>query len=84
MPLQELLTEPPFMTIEEYARLQEATPSSFQGHASVLRLKLQGVRCCIQPEEAIRIGESSRSAHNDNAGSSSFQEGALWVTERRA
>lgn len=82
MPLQELLAEPAFMTLEQHAQLQEVTPSSFQGHPPVLRLNLQGVRCCIEPEDVIQIGESSRSAQNGNASHSTIQEGSLWITER--
>jgi hypothetical protein len=82
MPLKELLAEPSFMTIEEQAQLQEVTPSTFQGHPPVLRLKLQGVRCYTQPEEALQFGESSRSAQNGNASQSAVQQGSLWITEK--
>lgn len=87
MRLQELTSEPVFMTAEEHARLQEATPLTFQGHAPVLRLKLDGVRCCIQPEEAISfLGETSQSGaaaqHNGSAtNQSSVLEGTLWISE---
>lgn len=81
MPLVEIDHEPSCMTIEEQTRLQEATPSSFEGHAPVLRLKLDRVRCCIYPEPLFQVGESSRSAHNGNDAPSMVSQGTLWVTD---
>ncbi|UZJ57281.1 hypothetical protein CBS101457_006601 [Exobasidium rhododendri] len=84
MTLQELTSEPVFMTIEEHSRLQEATPTSFEGHAPVLRLKLGGVRCCFQPETAFQpFNEASGSSHslNGSNGRAEIQQGTLWVTE---
>lgn len=75
------------MTAEVHARLQEATPASFAGHAPVLRLKLEGVRCTIQPETALQVGESSGTSQLQNQNGdngvahTNAQQGTLWVTE---
>jgi hypothetical protein len=84
MVLQELTSEPVFMTIEEHALLQEATPTSFEGHAPVLRLKLEGVYCHVQPETAFPADEASGSNRplESSNGHSNIQQGTLWVTER--
>lgn len=85
--MQELTSEPVFMTAEEHARLQEATPSSFQGHAPVLRLKLDGIYCYIQPKEALPLfGETSQNGaaavENGNSENHSIiLEGTLWISE---
>jgi hypothetical protein len=84
MPFQELSSEPEYMSSEQHAQLQEATPSSFIGHAPVLRLKLEGVQCSILPESSLQIGESSGSSHlsNGNGSHAASHKGTLWVTEQ--
>lgn len=69
MPLQELHSPPRFMGAEEFARHQEATPSSFQGHPPVLRLTLDNVVCSFQPRF------SPLETNSDHA------TGTLWITE---
>lgn len=69
------------MSAEDYAVLQQSTPASFEGHPPVLRLKLEGVRCTIEPTSALpgeaRQTESNGSVHGPLAS----EEGVLWVTE---
>lgn len=74
------------MTEEQHGQLQESTPSSFEGHAPILRLALDQVRCTLQPSTAWPdFTDESTVAPPPNGTSSAEGDarvGRLWVTDR--
>jgi hypothetical protein len=72
MPLLGLSEQPRYMTKEQHEHLQQSTPSSFIGHDPVLRLRLEGVRCLLQPVTAWPGDRADQEA----------VRGVLFVTER--